>query len=57
MNDRGSAHETVCKTDPTALTPAQMVAIADQARLPCPPGTVDFAHRDEDLFFTPHALT
>ena len=56
MNDRGSAHAAVCRTDPTALTPAQMAAIADQARLPCPPGTVDFAHRDEDPSFAPPAL-
>ena len=50
MNDSGRAHVAVGRADRTALTSAQLAEIADQAHHPCPGGTKDFAHLEEDPF-------
>ena len=55
MNDRGQAHATTGRVEPSGLSFTQLAEIADQAQLPCPGDTEDFAHVAEDPFTVPRA--
>ena len=55
MNDRGRAHATTGRVEPSGLSFTQLAEIADQAQLPCPGDTEDFAHVAEDPFTVPRA--
>ncbi|CAB1114413.1 unnamed protein product [Ectocarpus sp. CCAP 1310/34] len=55
MNDRGRAHAATDRVEPSGLSFTQLAEIADQAQLPCPGDTEDFAHVAEDPFTVPRA--
>ena len=55
LNDRGQAHATTGRVEPSGLSFTQLAEIADQAQLPCPGDTEDFAHVAEDPFTVPRA--
>ncbi|CAB1109266.1 unnamed protein product [Ectocarpus sp. CCAP 1310/34] len=54
-NDRGRAHATTGRVEPSGRSFTQLADIADQAQLPCPGDTEDFAHVAEDSFTVPRA--
>ncbi|CAB1115976.1 unnamed protein product [Ectocarpus sp. CCAP 1310/34] len=55
MNDRGRAHATTGRVEPSGLSFTQLAEIADQAQLPCPGDTEDFAHVADNPFTVPRA--
>ncbi|CAB1106136.1 unnamed protein product [Ectocarpus sp. CCAP 1310/34] len=55
MNDRGRAHAATGRVELSGLSFTQLAEIADQAQLPCPGDTEDFAHVAEDPFTVPLA--
>ncbi|CAB1104327.1 unnamed protein product [Ectocarpus sp. CCAP 1310/34] len=55
MNDRGRSRAAAGRVESSGLSFTQLAEIADQAQLPCPGDTEDFAHVAEDPFTVPRA--